>query len=218
MSTDFLSLRVRLATSTAIAAEAFESSGAVVGNCFQNVKHLIELHGGSFAYGWAFSGLGPVALSGEVQPLYSGWCNHVIWRDGIGRLWEVTPSGDPLDVAKIAIGPTNFILDEYAQFEIATDDVYCPQPAIYIPTRPEGEWTSDCLCLLERAIGVAQDYWLARTIYSIKQAGLVPTNWHVRRIGAKLRDVWIMAALPAPLIAHDPIAVGFTARIGGRAN
>src|SRR5205814_1720114 len=132
MWTDFLSLRVRLGTSAAIAAEPFESSGAVVGNCFQNVKHVIELHGGSFAYGWAFSGLGPIASSGQIQPLYSRWCNHVIWRDKNGRLWEVTPSGDPLGVASIALGPTNFILDDQAKFEVATVEVCCPQPAIYI--------------------------------------------------------------------------------------
>jgi hypothetical protein len=199
MCPDFLSMRVRLATSAAIIAEPFDSRTAVPGKCLQNVKQLVQSHGGAFAYGWALSGLGPIASSGEVQPLYSRWCNHVIWRDHNGRLWEVTPSVDPLDIAKIVIGPTNFILDDHAQFEIATDDVCCPQPAIYIPARREGEWTSDCLCQLERAIGIAQDYWLARTLYSIKQAGLIPTNWRVRRIGDKLRDIWILAALPATL-------------------
>jgi len=198
MCPDFLSLRVRLGTSAAITAEPFAAANSAPGKCWQNVKQLIDSHGGTFAYGWAFAGLGPVASSGEVQPLYSRWCNHIIWRDKNDRLWEVTPSGDPQNVAQVALGPTNFILDEEAKFEVATDEVCCPQPAVYIPACREGEWTSDCLCHLERASGVAQDYWLARTLYSIKQSGLVPTNWRVRHIGEKLRDVWIMAAKPEP--------------------
>ena len=198
MCPDFLSLRVRLGTSAAITAEPFGSSNSVPGKCLQNVKQLIDSHGGTFAYGWAFAGLGPIASSGEVQALYTRWCNHVIWRDKNDRLWEVTPSADPLDATQVGFGSTNFILDDEAAFEVATEEVCCPQPAVYIPACPQGEWTSDCLCQLERAIGVAQDYWLARTLYSIKQSGLLPTNWRVRHIGEKLRDVWIMVAKPEP--------------------
>jgi hypothetical protein len=194
MCRDFLSMRVRLATSTAITAEPFESVHAAPGKCWQNVKQLIESRGGTFAYGWAFSGLGPIVLSGpQIPPLYSRWCNHVIWRDKDSRLWEVTPSGDPVDF-KVALGATNFILDDEAQFEFISDDTYCPQPAVYIAARPEGEWISDCLCQAERAMGEAQNYWLARTLYSLKQVGFVPTNWRLNRIGDKLRDIWIIGA------------------------
>src|SRR5690349_6848485 len=127
MCPDFLSLRVRLGTSAAISAEVFASPSSAPGKCWQNVKQLIDLHGGTFVYGWAFAGLGPIAAFGEVQPLYSRWCNHVLWRDKNDRLWEVTPSGDPVNVARVAFGPTIFILDDQATFEVATEGVCCPQ-------------------------------------------------------------------------------------------
>lgn len=187
-------MRVRLATSAAIAAEPFKLSQAVPSKCWQNVTKAIESNGGTHAYGWAFSGLGPSPACGQIRPLYFRWCNHILWRDKNERLWEVTPSGKAFDIAKVELGATNFISDDEAQFEFVSAEVCCPQPAIYIAARPEGEWTADCLCQAERATNDAQDQWVARALYSIKQAGLMPTNWRVKRVGDKLRDIWIMAA------------------------
>src|SRR5689334_689762 len=96
MDRDFLSRRVRIASAEALTIHPIDSFNAAPGKCLENVKHLIAAFGGAAIYGWAFSGLEPISVSGTAMPpLYSRWCNHVIWQDNLGRLWEVTPSGDP---------------------------------------------------------------------------------------------------------------------------
>jgi hypothetical protein len=194
MCRDFLSMRVRLATSAKIVVRPFTACGTVGGTCWHHVRKVIERLGGDFAYGWALSNLGPIAAtSQELAPLYSRWVNHVLWREPTGLLWEVTPIRDEVTCA-VRWMPTVFIPDEDACFENATDDICCPQPAVYVASSPEGEWASDCLCQAERAnTREAQDQWVARAIYAIKQAGYSATSWRVKRVGNNLRDIWIAA-------------------------
>jgi hypothetical protein len=193
MCGDFLSARMRLATSKVIVAEPFGWSGAAPGKCWHNVSQLTQLVGGTFAYGWALGAPGPiVSPRREISPLYTRWVNHILWRDDSDCFWEVTPVLDELD-RTITWEPTHFVADDEARFEIATDDICCPQPSVYVAVRPEGEWTADCLCQAERASRETQDLWIERAVCSIRNAGLQPTNWRVRRVGDLLRDIWIMA-------------------------
>jgi len=171
----------------------FEWQGAAGRTCWHHVRRVIEARGGDFAYGWALASFGPTILTDrQVPPLYSRWVNHVVWRDALDRLWEVTPVRDEFDCTRRWM-PTTFIADAEARFEIATDETCCPQPAVYVAVRPEGECTADCLCEAERASPELQDLWLDRALDSIRETGLQPTNWRVKRVGQRLRDIWIVA-------------------------
>jgi hypothetical protein len=103
----------------------------------------------------------------------------------------VTPIRDEIS-GKRTWQSTHFILDDAAGFEVATDEVCCPQPAIYVAVRPEGALAADYLCQAERAARDKQDYWVMKAVEAIRQAGLTPTSWRVRRVGEKLRDVLIV--------------------------
>jgi hypothetical protein len=187
-------MRLRLATSAKIVVEPFIACGSAGSTCWHHVQQVIERLGGDFAYGWALANVGPTAPPGEqLTPLYSRWVNHVLWREPKGLLWEVTPVRDEVNCG-LSWMPTVFIPDDDACFEIATDDICCPQPAVYVASSPEGEWASDCLCQAERAsTREAQDQWVARSLYALNQAGYMATSWRVKRVGDKLRDIWIMA-------------------------
>ena len=194
MCEDFLAARIRLATSAAIVVEPFDECGSAGRTCWHHVRRVVETLGGEFAYGWALASVGPAVQSGsQFLPLYSRWVNHVLWCDPNGSLWEVTPVRDEVTSAATWM-PTTFVPDNEAHFEIASDENCCPRPSVYFALRPEGEWTADCLCQAERASREAQDYWVARALHAIRKAGLVPTNWRLKRAGDKLRDIWIMAS------------------------
>src|SRR5262245_23338125 len=190
---DFLALRTRLASADALEVPPFAWHGADAGKCWQNVRTLVASLGGKFSYGWALGSAGPtVRATPQRMPLYYRWVNHVVWCDSNGQLWEVTPIRDEID-GNISWRPTDFVVDDQATFEFVSDEVCCPQPAIYVAVKPEGEWTADCLCHVERAAREVQEDWLERALYSIRQAGLEPESWRVKRVGDILRDVWIFA-------------------------
>jgi hypothetical protein len=192
MCGDYLSARVRLATLPVIVAETFGWAGANPGKCWHNVSQLTAAFGGTFAYGWALGDAGPLSSGRQkVVPLYRRWVNHILWRDENGQLWEVTPRVDELDHT-ITWEPTHFVLDDSAQFEIASEEICCPQPAVYVALRPGGEWTADCLCQAERAPRETQDEWVKRALYAIRLAGREPIHWRLKRVGDKLRDIWIV--------------------------
>jgi len=192
MCVDYLSMRQRLAASIAIAAEPFGWAGAAPGKCWHNVNQLTRSFGGKLVYGWALGKPGPCVMSGvQFPPLYTRWVNHALWRDENGQLWEATPAFDEQN-RTIMWEPTHFVLDDNAQFEIATDEVCCPRPAVYVALQPQGEWTADCLCQAERAQRDMQDCWIERAVYSLRVSGLQPISWRAKRVGEKLRDISIM--------------------------
>jgi hypothetical protein len=182
MCDDFLSLRAKFASAGFGMVAAFEWPGAAPSNCWGNVKQIVAQFGGSFAYGWAFDFYGPWTQTGrQIAPLYSRWVNHVVWRDSNGVLWEVTPHRNLFDPKDWTWASTCFLPDDEAQFTIVSDEIGKPQPSLYIALQREGEWTADCLSLAERAPRAMQDGWLARALYSLKVAGLVPTDSQVER-------------------------------------
>jgi hypothetical protein len=193
MCPDIISLRARIAASKVMVVEPFLWDGLRGRACWHHVKQIVAERGGSFIYGWALGTPGPIDHSSRYTvPLYARWVNHVLWSDHDGQLREVTPIHDELSGQR-AWQSTHFIVDDAAGFEIATDQVCCPQPAIYVAVRPEGELAADYLCQAERAARDKQDYWVMRAVEAVRCAGLTPTSWRVRRVGDKLRDVLIVA-------------------------
>jgi hypothetical protein len=193
MCDDFLSLRMKFVTSAVQVVQPFEWPGGVPSHCWNNVSKIVGQLGGSFAYGWALGYCGPSASSGRsIAPVYSRWVNHILWRDRNGQLWEVTPNRNLLDCEKFTWRSTYFLPDDKAQFEIASEETCCPNPAVYVALRPEGEWTADCLCQAERARRDAQDDWLNRALGSLQQAGFKPLDWKVERAGNMITNVWLL--------------------------
>jgi hypothetical protein len=193
MCSNYVPLRARLASSKAIVVEPLLWEGLPGRACWHHVKHMIKERGGSFIYGWALGTPGPIDHSREYTvPLYARWVNHVLWSDPFDQLWEVTPIRDELS-GKREWQSTHFILDDSAAFEIATDEVCCPRPAIYVAVRPEGEPAANCLCEAERAARDKQDFWVMKAVEAVRKAGLTATSWRVRRVRDKLRDVLIVS-------------------------
>lgn len=124
-----------------LTVEPFPFDGARPQKCHANVKAAVEQLGGEFAFGWALGYSGPL-LIGEAQqsPLYSRWVNHVVWRDGAGVLWEVTPHFEARNRSRTSWRPTIFVLDEKAKFEGLN-----PQLAQHTPLCPEGQLIAELL-------------------------------------------------------------------------
>jgi|SRR5262245_27855934 len=193
MSADFIAARMKFAASAVKVIEPLEVCDIPGGSCWHHVRDVVGTLGGSFVYGWALGSPGPMITSTTfVVPLYSRWVNHVLWRDANGVLWEVTPFRNEIN-GQTSWTPTHFIPDSDAQFEITSDEVCCPQPAVYVAVRPEGKLAADLLCQAERAPRDMQDYWIDQTIQSIQQTGLVVESWRLKRVGDKLRDILIVA-------------------------
>jgi hypothetical protein len=193
MPENFFALRERICGLPHSSVEPFASPATVAGKCWHNANYIISRFGGSLAYGWALASTGPVPVSGcTLPPLYSRWINHVVWRDKNERLWEVTPHPDLFGSGAIARAAV-FVADELARFDAASESACCTLPAVYIATRPEGEWTADCLNAAERCPLELQNFWLDRALYSVRQAGFKPTKWSIQRMEDKITDAWILA-------------------------
>jgi hypothetical protein len=193
MSADFIAARMKLAAAAVMVIEPLDVCDIPGGSCWHHVREVVGTLGGTFVYGWALGSPGPVNSSTTfVVPLYNRWVNHVLWRDSNGVLWEVTPFRNEIGRDTVWT-PTHFIPDDDAQFEITSDEVCCPQPAVYVAVRPAGERAADCLCHAERAPREMQDHWVAQAMQSIEQAGFVAENWRLKRVGDMLRDILIVA-------------------------
>jgi hypothetical protein len=193
MGGEFLSLRNRICTAPRESVPHLVLEGAVIGKCWHNASRVVTERGGSLVYGWALSGIGPLAMSGSVLlSLYSRWINHIVWADGDGKLWEVTPHSNAVGQDAVH-NPTIFVRDDEARFIDASNERCSPRAAVYVAMRPEGEWTADCLCLAERVNGGEQDLWLDRALHSIRQGGFVPATWRVERMHDKIADAWLFA-------------------------
>jgi len=195
MWADFEAARRSISSAVVRVVEPLPRPEAPPGKCWQNVRQLVRLHGGTAVQGWALGDAGPVAPSNQLAaPLYSRWVNHILWCDLAGRLWEVTPYRNPLS-GNVTWEPTHFVIDDNAGFETATEAICCPQPAVYVAVRPEGQAVADFLCRAERAPLDEQEQWVQQALESIKRFGFTPISWRLTRVGDKLRDILIVARL-----------------------
>lgn len=169
---------------------------AKVGKCYWNVMEMIRRHGGEAAYGWALTDFGPHRARGgsEPPPLYRRWLNHVLWRDGQGRLWEVSPNTRIDNPSLTEFRPTEFLLDPEATFEIVSEQTWSTRPCRYVPLRPEGVLIADLLTSAQHAVGdEARNYWLGRALSAIQLAGFRPREWKVETIGERTGSIWLIA-------------------------
>jgi hypothetical protein len=169
--------------------------GAKVGKCYLNVKEMIRRHGGQYCYGWALTDFGPHRCNGhrDPPPLYRRWLNHVVWRDGAGHLWEVTPNAVIDDHTQSAFAATEFILDPEATFDIVSDEQWLTRHCRYVSVRPEGGPVGELLTLAQNAIGDARHQYLTEALAALKSAGFKPREWKVELIGERTGSIWLIA-------------------------
>ena len=187
---------ISLGATSVFVAEPLQSDEARVGKCYNNVQAAIARHGGEAVYGWALTDFGPHrARNGkEPAPLYRRWLNHVLWRDPHGKVWEVTPNAVVDNHRVREFKSTEFILEAAATFEIITDQEWYTRPAHYLPVRPEGVVTANCLTKAQ----LAQDdnernHWLGEALRSIAALGFRPLEWKVEMIGRRMGSIWLIA-------------------------
>jgi len=124
----------------------------------QQSQELIRRHGGEICSGWALADIGPHRRSGQrfPPPLDRRWANHAVWRDGDGRLWEVTPTAIIDDYSQVGFLPTEFVPDPGAVFEIRSETDRVAGHSRYVPLRPEGIPVAMILTVAQHATGTAR--------------------------------------------------------------
>jgi hypothetical protein len=169
--------------------------GARAGKCLNNVKEMIRRHGGELCFGWALTDFGPHRCSGRRNPpaLYRRWLNHVVWRDNIGSLWEVTPNAIIDDHSQPSFEPTEFAIDVNATFEILSDQEWYTRPSRYIAVRPEGLAVTTLLAKAQVASNELRNHYLCEALFAIGQAGFEPREWKVEFAGERLGSIWLLA-------------------------
>jgi len=178
-----------------VIAAALPWDGARVGKCFNNVQEMIRRLGGDFCYGWALTDLGPHRAGGGRQPppLYRRWLNHVVWRDVIGQLWEVTPNAVIDNHSRTEFVTTEFIPDSQATFEHHSHQEWFTRPSQYIELRPEGIPVVNLLTRAQNATGDERTYLLQQALVALKAAGFQPREWKVELIGPRTGRIWLIA-------------------------
>jgi len=156
----------------------------------------IARQGGEAVYGWALTDFGPHRARGGNLPaaLYRRWLNHVLWRDPRGQVWEVTPNAVIDDHQVRGFRPTEFIPEASATFEIITDEEWYTRPARYLPLRPEGIPTAECLTKAQLAKEEHErNHWLGEALRAIAALGFRPLEWKVEMVGRRMGSIWLIA-------------------------
>jgi len=169
--------------------------GAMPGECYHNVQTIIQSLGGTPAFGWALAEYGPLLASGgQSVPLYGRWVNHVVWRDVIENLWEVTPNFDILDRTRIVWLATPFVPDLEAEFEIASDIECRAKPCRFVATCPEGRRVAHLLNQVACADNdESRAHWLRMALASLESVGLRPREGRIETVGAGVNNIWLIA-------------------------
>ena len=188
------SSRIR-AVSEVIIVPPLPWSAARAGKCYNNVQSKIKDRGGEPVFGWALTEFGPFRRSGWYPPpLYRRWLNHVVWRDTLGKLWEVTPNLNLDHGQESHFAQTEFLPDADATFEIVSDKDWRPRPCRYVPVRPEGETVAHFLQQAQHATnGEIRQQWIQHAILALQHQGFQPREWKLEIDGERTGSIWLIA-------------------------
>ena len=172
---------------------AFPWDGGRPQECYDNVTYLVELLGGERVYGWALADMGPLSVVRQKQPpLYARWINHAVWRDGGGKLWEVTPRFEVGNLNRVAWSATRFVPDAQAVFH-SNEDGCWSQPAKYVALRPEGERLVSLLCRAEvESDEGCRALLLRAALAELARAGFTPKECRVETNGTRTNNIWLI--------------------------
>src|SRR5262249_7407578 len=120
--------------------------------CHDNVLEMVRRHGGEAVFGWALAEFGPLTdTDWRAPPLYRRWVNHVVWRDTVGNLWEVSPSVTIEHQEDVTFQDTEFLPDSSAMLGRTTLQDWFRTGTRYVPVREEGAAAAKYLTLAQRA-------------------------------------------------------------------
>jgi hypothetical protein len=178
---------------SAEAIAAFPWDGGRPQECYDNVTYLVDLLGGERVYGWALADSGPLsAVRQREAPLYARWINHAVWRDGGGKLWEVTPRFEVGNLKRVAWSATRFVPDAQAVFH-SNEDGCWSQPARYVAVRPEGERLARLLCRAEvESDEGCRANLLRAALAELARAGFIPKECRVETTGTRTNNIWLI--------------------------
>jgi hypothetical protein len=184
-----------LPMSHSVIVPAISWEGAKAGRCYGNVKEMVRQFGGTFAFGWALGEYGPSRLRCQSPPpLYRRWVNHVVWRDALGKLWEVSPNVSVARPDEVHFVNTEFWEDPTATFRPNSDGSWFLTKVRYVAVRPEGHEVAASLTHAQTSDAHGDKlYWLERAISGLITAGFSPTEWIMHSIGAKTGSIWLFA-------------------------
>jgi hypothetical protein len=174
--------------------DVFPWDGGRPQECYDNVAYLVDLLGGSLVYGWALADSGPLsAVRLSQPPLFGRWINHAVWRDGGGKLWEVTPRFEVGNLQRVGWSATRFVPDAKAVFH-SNDDGCWSQPARYVALRSEGERLANLLCRaeLETDEGIRL-HLLRAALAELAFAGFTPKECRIESCGTRTNNIWLIA-------------------------
>jgi len=173
--------------------DSFPWDGGRPQKCYDNVSYLVALLGGQLVYGWALADAGPQsALHQQQPPLFARWINHAVWRDGGGKLWEVTPRFEIGNLSRVAWSATRFLPDSQAVFHINEDGCWS-QPARYVALRPEGRRLAGLLCRAEAELDArCRGQLLRAALAEVARAGFTPKECRVESCGARTNNIWLI--------------------------
>jgi len=162
--------------------------------CYDNVTYLVKLLGGEPVYGWALADSGPLSdRNQQLPPLYGRWINHVVWRDGGGKLWEVTPRFEVGNLARTAWSPTTFAVDSEASF-VLDENASLARPSRYVALRSAGEPVAELLNRAEQADSEPErTRLLVMALAEIASRGFTPKECRVETIGTRTNNIWLIA-------------------------
>lgn len=176
------------------AIDPFPWDGGMPQHCHDNVTHMVSQFGGKAVFGWALADVGPLSLRGKRLPLYARWINHVVWRDGRGKLWEVTPRFEVGDVSRIGWRATTFAADDQARFVVNDNEESQTLPARFVALRAEGEAVAALLNRAEHAPCKAdRTTLLRRALGEMASRGFRPRECRVETIGTRTNNIWLIA-------------------------
>ena len=178
-----------------IAVPPLPWKGAQAGRCYNNVQAMIRQRGGEAMFGWLLCEYGPVQLGGSDQPpLYRRWMNHVLWRDGQGKLWEVSPCTKENPAEKDRFISVSFLPDPAATFQVQSDHAWDTAPSRYEPLRPEGKLLVSYLHRAQEAKEPAdRGDWLMKAFLALREVGYKPKEIHLDTAGPRLISVVCIA-------------------------
>jgi hypothetical protein len=174
--------------------DPFPWDGGMSQGCYDNVTHLVVLFGGEPVYGWGLADVGPLSIRGKRLPLYARWINHVVWRDGGGKLWEVTPRFEVGNLSHTGWRPTTFAVDSDASFMLNDNEESIARPSRFVALRAEGEHVAELLNRAEHADSEAdRTRLLVMALAEMASRGFTPKECRVETIGTRTINIWLIA-------------------------
>lgn len=170
------------------------------GHCHDNVLEMMQRHGGEAVYGWALAEFGPLTDRGwRAPPLYRRWVNHVVWRDTLGRLWEVSPRATVENHEEAGFQDTEFLPHSSAMPGQKALQDWFRTGTRYVPVRQEGTEAAKHLTLAQAA-GSHEEMVLAinNAVSAIGKAGFQPTKVVVQNIAGNTSSIWIYGDFHEP--------------------